>query len=451
MGEKRLAFARVLLVTLALVLGSAVLVPAPASAEPAVDAASADAVRAAYREYEGLARTPTGWTGDVANCRPGTVTAAHQKSVLRRVNLVRGLAGLEPVQFSATYSTAAQEAALIMAANDSLDHYPHSGARCYSELGATAAANSNLAISWGLEAPGAVPDPIALYMDDHGYHNTAVGHRWWILRPETRTMGSGSTTNANALWVIDDSPRATAPRLTTWPVAGYFPSEWVPTSRRWSIQATGTAKLGSATVSVAGPGGELATKVVYGADDRLVWEVPQLPQVEGPGATRYTVTVSGITGKGAPRTHRYFVDVIDGSWTDVYTTPGEHHVNGRDWRTTCEKYSSTQRCRTEIRATQIALEDGRYLQRTGWVFNNLTYLPSPRTLWRDNPLGGHAQNGYDKQWSSEGRTWRTECDTATSGRNGCRAYIRATVIEVDPAGGHRSVTKWVFNNIVRFG
>ena len=26
---------------------------------------------------------------------------------------------------------------------------------------------------------------------------------------------------------------------------------------------------------------------------------------------------------------------------DVYTTPGEHTVNGRQWRTRCEPYSST--------------------------------------------------------------------------------------------------------------
>ncbi|GAB3811699.1 hypothetical protein GCM10028820_03370 [Tessaracoccus terricola] len=451
MGEKLGGLLRTLLVSLALVLGSSVLAPIDAAAAPTVDASKADAVRAAYREYTKLAQTPVGWTGSVASCAPGTVSAAYQSAILRRVNLVRGLAGLEPVQFSPSYSASAQAAALIMAANDTLEHYPAAESRCYSEAGATAAGKSNLAISWGLDALDVVPDPIQLYMDDYGYHNTAVGHRWWILRPETTTMGSGSTNNTNALWVIDESPRATAPQLTTWPVAGYFPSEWVPTSRRWSIQATGTARLSAATVRVTGPTGELAARVIYGAADRLVWEMPELPEVEGQGSVRYAVTVSGITGDGAPRTHTYNVDVIDGSWVDVYTTPGEHHVGGRDWRTTCQPYSTTQRCRTEIRATQIALVDGRYVQRTGWVFNNLTYLPSPRSIWKDNPLGGYAQAGYDKQWTSEGRAWRTECDTATSGRNGCRAYIRSTVIEVNPAGGYRTVTKWVFNNIVRFG
>ena len=65
---------------------------------------------------------------------------------------------------------------------------------------------------------------------------------------------------------------------------------------------------------------------------------------------------------------------------DVYTTPGTHHHNGRVWRTACEKYSSSvERCRTEIEAPQVVYADGRFTERRGWAFNNLTYKPSPRS------------------------------------------------------------------------
>lgn len=50
-----------------------------------------------------------------------------------------------------------------------------------------------------------------------------------------------------------------------------------------------------------------------------------------------------------------------GAAVDVYTTPGTHHVNGRDWRTTCEPYSRTKRCTTLIRATQVTRSNGRYV------------------------------------------------------------------------------------------
>ncbi|MGO1385148.1 MAG: hypothetical protein ACTHU1_10245, partial [Arachnia sp.] len=52
-----------------------------------------------------------------------------------------------------------------------------------------------------------------------------------------------------------------------------------------------------------------------------------------------------------------------------YITEGQHHVNGRDWRTACEAYSQTQRCRTEIMATQVREIDGQFVVKTDWYFN----------------------------------------------------------------------------------
>lgn len=128
----------------------------------------------------------------------------------------------------------------------------------------------------------------------------------------------------------------------------------------------------------------------------------------------------------------------------IYTTPGVHRVNGRLWVTTCEPYSKTERCTTEIWATQIRIVNGRYKQVNDFVFNNMTYLPSARSLWKGNPLatpGDHVVNG---------RQWRTECDTALTGRNACRSSIKASVIERAPGGGFRVVNKYVLNNIVMF-
>lgn len=107
---------------------------------------------------------------------------------------------------------------------------------------------------------------------------------------------------------------------------------------------------------------------------------------------------------------------------NVYTTPGEHTVAGRQWRTWCEPYSQTARCTTQLK---VAGE---------WTFNNLTYLPSPRSLWKGNPL---AEPGYHRVNS---RNWFTECDTPRTGRNGCRSYIDAS-----------GRGNYVFNNLVQFG
>lgn len=121
---------------------------------------------------------------------------------------------------------------------------------------------------------------------------------------------------------------------------------------------------------------------------------------------------------------------------DVYTTPGEHVSGGREWRTWCEPYSRTARCTTQIRS------GGK------WVFNNLTYLPSDARLWAGNPL---ARTG---QWTaSDGRLWRTECNTPATGRNGCRSYSMVDVVAAVRSTRGTSFVKqrqWVLNNIVQF-
>ncbi len=106
---------------------------------------------------------------------------------------------------------------------------------------------------------------------------------------------------------------------------------------------------------------------------------------------------------------------------DVYTTPGYHTVNGREWKTVCEKYSSViTRCRAEIKSSGE------------WKFNNLTYTPTTHRAWGENPL---ANPGF---FTSEGRKWVTSCNDQWTGRNGCRSLIW------DP-----QYNKWVFNNLVR--
>ena len=129
----------------------------------------------------------------------------------------------------------------------------------------------------------------------------------------------------------------------------------------------------------------------------------------------------------------------------VYNTPGVQFVNGRTWRTQCDMYSSNVvRCRTEIWATQVIRQGNRYRQINGWAFNNLTYLPSDRDLWKGNNLAHNAN------WTStDGRRWRTECDTSTTGRGGCRSYIYAWVV-ASVNGGYRTEQRWIFNNQVQF-
>lgn len=105
---------------------------------------------------------------------------------------------------------------------------------------------------------------------------------------------------------------------------------------------------------------------------------------------------------------------------NVYTTPGYHTVNGREWHTTCSQYDANiTRCRAEIKS------EGK------WVFNNLTYLATDHANWYDNDL---AKAGF---FTSARRQWVTSCNDSWTGPNACRTFIF-------------SGDKWVFNNLVYF-
>ena len=134
----------------------------------------------------------------------------------------------------------------------------------------------------------------------------------------------------------------------------------------------------------------------------------------------------------------------------MYERPGYHNVNGRQWFTHCEPSSQTVRCWTYIWATDVQVVQGRFVSTNGWVFNNLTYLPMmKRAQWAGNPL---ASTG---EFTSAGRQWRTECDTAVTGRGGCRSYIHVNNVvqaERQSDGSYRYfvTNTWRFNSMVRF-
>ncbi len=60
----------------------------------------------------------------------------------------------------------------------------------------------------------------------------------------------------------------------------------------------------------------------------------------------------------------------------------------RTWNTTCEDYSQTTRCRTDVWASVVIRQGDDYVVKQGRAFNNPTYLPyMSREQWKSNPLG----------------------------------------------------------------
>lgn len=283
---------------------------APLPQVPRIDRTSRAAVADAYRNWlRPTMSVRNVWDGSPTPCRAGRESPAHQAATLRAVNFFRALVGVPPVTLDPDLSSRALEAALVMHANNRLSHTPAASWACWTQRAFDGASHSNLYL--GVTGPSA----IAGYMVDPGSNNLEAGHRRWIMYAPTTSMGTGSTSLANALWVVGpwsppDPRRAPAP----WPTAGWFPVQLEPDGR-WSLSMSG-ANFSRASVTVTGPDGRRLDVVrhvpVDGAGDpTLVWTVRGLDTRAGQPTRTYRVDVSGIERPGAPSTYRYHVNLFD--------------------------------------------------------------------------------------------------------------------------------------------
>ncbi len=197
------------------------------------------------------------WTGSASACEAGQWHAPGPDNTLRQVNLYRWMAGLPAVELSAAKSVSAQACALIMHANQDLEHDVPAGWDCQSQAGRQAAKLSNLATTAGVQA-------VDLYMIDGGVPN--LGHRRWVLSNTLGPIGAGSTSQYSCLHVINGQGDARA-RWTAWPPPGDFPRAAVKPfswdsldSAGWSIQSD-SLNLRGAAVTITSDGQALPVTV----------------------------------------------------------------------------------------------------------------------------------------------------------------------------------------------
>ncbi len=279
---------------------------------------SRDFYRSVYLASEDV---PHAWSGDYESCDPGDTSRQYKAAVRLRVNYFRAMAGVPAdISLSPELNRMAQAAALIMGRNGDLSHFPPDTWQCYSADGATAAGNSNL--SMGRSGPGAVMGQMA----DEGDNNAAVGHRRWILCPQSRTFGTGDVPGtpdyrfrpANALWVVDsyhyNDPRpATRDEFVAWPPPGYVPGPVV--FPRWSFSYD-DADFTEATVRMTANGADIAVRLEPLAYNRcentLVW-IPDIDfaALDLAQDRSFKVSVRDVWMGGMKRSFDYTVTVFD--------------------------------------------------------------------------------------------------------------------------------------------
>ena len=298
--------------------------PGAETASGFFDISKKEAVRNLFLAvYEQTGSAEAGWTGDIAQCVAGTVSDEFREITLERLDFYRILAGL-PIftNWDDTLSRMAQQAALIMAANSVLTHYPTPDLHCYTDEGARAASNSVLAL--GSCGPVAVDQ----YIWDFGPTNYHVGHRRWLFSPRVQKVGLGAVPQteghyaANAIWVIpEEMPEQWGPTrdgFVAWPPPGYIPYPLVPV--RWSCSVE-NADFSEAGVQMTREGTVVPVEVqpvVEGiAEPTLVWQISGMDanqETEWPRPdqdTTYEVTITNILIDGVPKDLSYKVTIFD--------------------------------------------------------------------------------------------------------------------------------------------
>lgn len=163
---------------------------------------------------------PMAWDGNVDSCIAGNLTQSFRELSTRWLNYLRFLGGLRQVVYNCRAGELAQEASLMMLANNSLNHNPPPSWKCYTEDGKQGAMMSNLASAGNVSLAPARPINM--------WFNSTL-HRFWLLLPALYNYGLGVSGN-NSAWAAaakvtyTEDPNNPPPsvNVVSWPPPGLY-------------------------------------------------------------------------------------------------------------------------------------------------------------------------------------------------------------------------------------
>jgi uncharacterized protein YkwD len=235
------------------------------------------------------------WSGAVASCTVGDISADGRANALKLINLYRWLADLPPVVTDPARDAQAQACSLMMEAEGSLSHSPGEDWACYSEEGAEGASGSNISGGPGVSS-------IDAYMVDQG-NATTIGHRRWTLSNSLGPIGLGSTGpgGSSCFQNLRGSGRA-GKQWMAWPAPGIIPLQAFAPNRGsiddtgWTIQSD-SINLSGAVVTVTSGGTNMpvtVTQLMGGYGSTYAIRFTPMGWDTTAGQT-YAVSVSGIS------------------------------------------------------------------------------------------------------------------------------------------------------------
>lgn len=277
----------------------------------------------------------------------GELSTMHLQKATESVNMMRMIAGLPSVGHNPAYTAQAQQGAVILAANNALDHFPAQPSGMdynFYTAGRLATRRSNIA-SGPFQSWRSLAWFTQSYMEDKSAGNlSSVGHRRWILNPSMGSTGFGYATNrsnmAYALMYVEDVSAPTPDYdFVSWPASGNFPQEFCMGDTPWSVTLNPdkfdvyNMNLNNVKVSITAPNGKVqnfsaadnqtdpfdVTKPYFNIDfggtgvkNAIIFKPGTAAFGTGKPLGVYSVTISGINEKsGTPAVISYNVEFFN--------------------------------------------------------------------------------------------------------------------------------------------
>ena len=288
---------------------------------------------------------------NIASCFSGKLREQEIRTALNTINQIRKLHHLQPVQRKNKWDKASAKAALIIAANKNMTHYPSPKSLCYSKEGAAISSHSNLSMYtysvWdptrkGRRVPDiktmikknlvSTPDIINDWIIDRKILN--LGHRRWLLNPFLTEISFGrvdAIVHSGDRWDVITgaalSYRATkalqplpenffvACPFNEYPAALFDKNEFLSFSAvPLSADIFGNKFVNMEKVKITlqnQQGKSLPVTDIhrdnhaYGVPNVLIWKTPGIQ----PGI-RYTVIISNVRFGDGSRTYRYWFRIL---------------------------------------------------------------------------------------------------------------------------------------------
>jgi hypothetical protein len=271
---------------------------------------------------------------DHTSCTAGTLKDSEKQLVLQKINYIRSLHGLQPVEYDYSWDNKCSQSSLITTANYQQygfgqgNHTPPKSWACWSQDGYDGASSSNLFISMGYTPP--TVNSVINWMHDTNVES--LGHRRWIINPFLKKIAigrcdgdlGGMKFSCMTLYCHDRSQNVSGAdyEYVAYPYHQYDPElvnkQWLMSFsvmyNKTNMFQNNNVNYSQATVKITG-GGNTYTfgqgqvgydNGNYGMPNCLKWQFPQVQE-----HVKYDVEITNVNVNGTMKNYTYWFELTD--------------------------------------------------------------------------------------------------------------------------------------------